>query len=367
MGIVGLQWLRVHQKPLHGVPPRTAVSLMHMQMESLDEWYVPQVFSALPLLLQMGLILFLSGLIDFLWHINRLVSYPVLAAICLLFLFLSLSTVLPALRQHFPRISKGKKVPSPCPYNSPQSQLVIRIALSIRHIVKCLMCSPSSSPSTCQHHSDGKTCQECWLYYRDLNTSHIRDGVFKKSIKEQSIPSLYDSILALGLVHTNVPSLGPNLHKCLDCMILEGREAEKREQEYDRENYQVGYLRHVLELLRLSSRLSPLPVFHLSSERDALRLEDEIQLRFSEQQKPVFLNSHTAAAHISFTAWLMFTNKDRNETIQEIVDIVCLPIERIAQRDLSKFPGIVLSFIQGLDGFQSLLLCRNITANHQDP
>jgi hypothetical protein len=148
-----------------------------MQAKALDEWHVPQIFAALPLLLQMGLALFLSGIVEFLWHIDHQVSYPILVAVCLLFLFLLLSTWLPAWQELFPGISKGEMVPSPCPYNSPQSRLSLLLGLyAKRRMIKWGFVEPSPSAfhSVCKGHTDGERCQrhqECWLYYRDLDTN----------------------------------------------------------------------------------------------------------------------------------------------------------------------------------------------------
>jgi len=66
-----------------------------MHAEALKRWYVPQIFAALPLLLQIGLILFLVGLADFLWQLNHSVTIPVLMAVGATLLFLFVTTVLP--------------------------------------------------------------------------------------------------------------------------------------------------------------------------------------------------------------------------------------------------------------------------------
>ncbi|KDR70458.1 hypothetical protein GALMADRAFT_17807, partial [Galerina marginata CBS 339.88] len=66
VGIVSLQWLREHQQYPKALSSKQVFALFNMRAEGLEAWYVPQVFSALPLLLQVALVLFLVGLVDFL-------------------------------------------------------------------------------------------------------------------------------------------------------------------------------------------------------------------------------------------------------------------------------------------------------------
>ena len=76
IGIVALQWLREHLHRHTDLEPQIALSLHHLNVESLDRWYLPQIFTALPLLLQFALILFLAGVHDFLWTLNTTCRYP---------------------------------------------------------------------------------------------------------------------------------------------------------------------------------------------------------------------------------------------------------------------------------------------------
>jgi len=126
ISIVSLQWLREHQRPRAGLDPRVAVALHHMRTEALEEWYLPQIFYLLPLLLQCALVLFLFGLIDFLWSLNHLVAIPVTIAIGLISSFLAATSILPTVQNlmlFFPRWKPTsiKKPRSPCPYKSPSS------------------------------------------------------------------------------------------------------------------------------------------------------------------------------------------------------------------------------------------------------
>jgi len=124
IGIIALQWLREHLRPHTDLEPQITFSLHHLNVESLDRWYLPQIFTALPLLLQLALILFLAGILDFLWSLNSTVAIPIAVAVGLSLSFLLWTTVLPtmqALLLFLPRLPWGNMPRSPCPYRSPQS------------------------------------------------------------------------------------------------------------------------------------------------------------------------------------------------------------------------------------------------------
>ena len=124
IGIIALQWLREHLRPRPDLEPQIALSLHHLNIESLDRWYLPQIFAALPLLLQLALVLFLGGILDFLWSLNSTVAIPIAVAVGSSLFFLLWTTVLPttqSLLLFLPRLPWGNLPRSPCPYRSPQS------------------------------------------------------------------------------------------------------------------------------------------------------------------------------------------------------------------------------------------------------
>jgi hypothetical protein len=95
-----------------------------MKSEALTEWHVREIFTLLPTFLQLALVLFFAGVMEFLHNIYRKVAIPVFILISLTLLFLLATIVLPALqavplRNLFPK--QNRKPPSPCPYKSPQS------------------------------------------------------------------------------------------------------------------------------------------------------------------------------------------------------------------------------------------------------
>lgn len=104
-------------------PVRTLPAVIQMQTESLDAYYVPQIFSALPVLLILAIVLFFIGLIEFLWSINHTVAYPSVITISLILAFILYTTLRPGL-QGPPRIGTSyiptntpNSLPTiPCPY-----------------------------------------------------------------------------------------------------------------------------------------------------------------------------------------------------------------------------------------------------------
>jgi len=130
IGIIALQWLREHLRPQTDLEPQIAFSLHHLNVESLDGWYLPQIFTVLPLLLQVGLVLFLVGILDFLWGLNHTVAVPIAITIGLCLFFLLWTTILPTMQAislllpHWPWATQPR---SPCPYRSPQSWAFYRL------------------------------------------------------------------------------------------------------------------------------------------------------------------------------------------------------------------------------------------------
>ena len=128
IGILCLQWLREFQRDA-ALPHKDAVALRQMRYEGLLHWRVPEILSALPLLLQSSLLLFFIGLLDLLWDRNTTVAACVTAAVGVVLIFLALTTLLPALQHAFTR-DKHLRVRQ-CPYKSPQSWLCYRVGHTI--------------------------------------------------------------------------------------------------------------------------------------------------------------------------------------------------------------------------------------------
>ena len=151
VGLVLLQWLREHQRPRVGLDPRIAVALHHMRAEAMEEWYLPQILYFLPFLLQSAVILFLIGLIDFLFRLNHMLAFPVTIAIGLIFSFLVVTSILPTLQNlmlFLPRWkpTATKKPRSPCAYKSVTSWIIHYLVASI---VRFFMCFTGAQLDQC--------------------------------------------------------------------------------------------------------------------------------------------------------------------------------------------------------------------------
>lgn len=132
VGIVTLQWLREHQRYDKDLNSKQRLAIYHARSQGLHRWFVPQIFATLPLLLQLALVLFFVGLLDFLIAIRTEVAIPVGIALGIPILFLAITTMMPTLQLFvvgFPYLlSVNYNPPSPCPYRSPQSLLATRPA-----------------------------------------------------------------------------------------------------------------------------------------------------------------------------------------------------------------------------------------------
>jgi hypothetical protein len=131
VGIVSLQWIREYQRYPSNLSPKRAFAARNLRSEGLKRWFVPEMFAALPLLLQTALALFLVGLADFLLHLNTVVAVPAVAMIVATLIFLVITTAAPALQAVWIlNITQTSSIPIQCPYKSPQSWAFLRLASS---------------------------------------------------------------------------------------------------------------------------------------------------------------------------------------------------------------------------------------------
>jgi len=128
IGILSAQWLREYQRDV-ALGPKAKLALRQMRYEGLIYWQVPRIIALLPLLLQFGFILFLLGLVELLWVLNKTVAIPVTVFIGSIFLFLVATIILPTTQYMFVR-HKFLHVPQ-CPYKSPQSLAFLRFILAL--------------------------------------------------------------------------------------------------------------------------------------------------------------------------------------------------------------------------------------------
>jgi len=144
IGIISLQWLRVHQSYPNPESWELNFAKFNMRKDGLEAWHVPKVFTALPLLLQTALVLFLAGMIDFsLFQLGDRVAIPVMISVGLVLLFLFATTSMPTFQCLFLYFwgSRNKDpgyLPSQCPYKSPQAMAFFTLSYFLRKIVEYL-------------------------------------------------------------------------------------------------------------------------------------------------------------------------------------------------------------------------------------
>ncbi|KAJ2924085.1 hypothetical protein H1R20_g13010, partial [Candolleomyces eurysporus] len=225
IGTVSLQWLREHQRPYADLEPQIAFSLHQMQVESLDKWWVPHIFTMLPLLLQAALILFLIGLSELLFNLNRTVAIWVAIAIGLALFFLGTTTVLPTLQNLYLFLPwrMAAEPHSPCPYKSPQAWAFHRLLSPLVRVVmkvfgadfaKYLKIDPANLTSRSEMADWWESMPRgamllfrnklkdtwlehsvAWLFQRDLDYMKLdtQDNGAARTLSHRPIP-LYDAI-----------------------------------------------------------------------------------------------------------------------------------------------------------------------------
>ncbi|KAF8888548.1 hypothetical protein BD779DRAFT_1672226 [Infundibulicybe gibba] len=116
VGILCAQWLREYQRDA-ALSHQDALALRQLRHD------------ALPLLLQMALVLFFIGLLDLLWALNPLLASLVTAVVGLSFIFLFVTTAAPTFQYLFaPRAA-------PCAFKSPQSWIFLHASVYISALI----------------------------------------------------------------------------------------------------------------------------------------------------------------------------------------------------------------------------------------
>ncbi|KAI3608703.1 hypothetical protein WG66_003755 [Moniliophthora roreri] len=137
-GLLCKQWVREHQRDTTTRTPGEALALRQLRRDSFEKWGVSSFLSALPILLEVALLLFFVGVLDLLW--NR---HPIPFAICFVAVSLSaglylLTTLLPTLTVPRDQRSdiKNKRFNELsyqfiCPYKSPQAWVVYQLSCTL--------------------------------------------------------------------------------------------------------------------------------------------------------------------------------------------------------------------------------------------
>jgi hypothetical protein len=110
-GIFLKQWMRTYMKWTDVTPDRAAVAIRQVRYRGLETWRLGAILTLLPTLLQLSVILFLSGLLVFLWNLDRMVGIVMAVLLAITFFLVAAVTVLPAVFKS-------------CPFRSPLSEIL---------------------------------------------------------------------------------------------------------------------------------------------------------------------------------------------------------------------------------------------------
>jgi len=114
------QWLHAYEKwmAIARTSCEDGLILRSFYQDSLAEWHVTDIFAALGVLLQLALILFVIGLVTYLWTLDFIVS-PILTFFALVMITFSiLVTILPAFNVR-------------CPYKFPLAYALVKLRTSV--------------------------------------------------------------------------------------------------------------------------------------------------------------------------------------------------------------------------------------------
>jgi len=125
VGITCLQWIREYLSDSR-LGPKEGLAFRQMRYDGLMFWKVRFIISILPTLLLFSILLFLHGLLLFLYSLNRVVANAVAVPIGVVWVFMGLATMLPALQCIFmgEETVRGHQ----CPYKSPSARLFAWLA-----------------------------------------------------------------------------------------------------------------------------------------------------------------------------------------------------------------------------------------------
>ncbi|EEB91245.1 hypothetical protein MPER_10429, partial [Moniliophthora perniciosa FA553] len=127
-GLLCKQWLREHHRDTQTRTPGEELALRQLRRESFEKWGVSSFLSALPILLEVALMLFFAGVLDLLWNRNRIpfvvCFVTVMVSTGLYFVTTALPTLMVSGGQQWQILSwkfDELSYQFVCPYKSPQA------------------------------------------------------------------------------------------------------------------------------------------------------------------------------------------------------------------------------------------------------
>jgi len=139
VGITCLQWIGEYLNYPNSLSPMEKLALYNMRQQAIRKWRVPEIIASVPVLLQIALVLFLAGLIDFILTLNNIVlSASIITVVSIPLTFILLTTLIPTFHSLWTgslKVHTASSVPDQCPYKSSQSRLVWHATLVTRHLL----------------------------------------------------------------------------------------------------------------------------------------------------------------------------------------------------------------------------------------
>ena len=343
IGIISLQWLREHQEYPPSLSSRERFALFNMRVRGLEAWYVPQIFSALPVLLQFSLVLFLVGLVDFLLASQIKVAIPVVIAIGVPLIFLVWTTVTPSLQAFMlclPIAGRVERVPEQCPYKSTQSRILRHTITFSRRIFlfisRCtvafhslvillplrLLNRSKSAPTTGERDLDFERQQlfaaifcawqkkkwlkfdQDWLMFWDVYVKSISDGEWWASMdsayRSEAVNGLYDLTNGIhDIIWENDSTIQSSVFHCVQdltsSVIGENSRLNAGSIEYNQ------WLQKLLGNAQILTKPFPVATFSgilKEPAHDLLRDENTFIFLSQYVQPPLTLLQHFAELHI---------------------------------------------------------------------
>jgi hypothetical protein len=90
------QWLRKYSEWEKEATHKRAIIIRGFYFQGLDDWHVSDIVACLPVLLQGSLVLFIIGLLAYLWTINNIIAAILSAQMALFLLGTVVVTILPS-------------------------------------------------------------------------------------------------------------------------------------------------------------------------------------------------------------------------------------------------------------------------------
>ncbi|KAG8927053.1 hypothetical protein FRC02_008520 [Tulasnella sp. 418] len=170
--VLGKQWLSYYQRAGQTGSLSDRVFQRQKKFDAIEAYPCYSFLTSLSVLLQLGLLFFLLGLVDYMWGINRAVGWVIISFVCL-GLMVYLYTVIAAIRDPH------------CPFQSPGVTLIRALLLSLRSTILSYLT---------RHHPRPNKEDEAWL---EGNVTPEDARSMLSEVARSVAPSFVDRILRM--------------------------------------------------------------------------------------------------------------------------------------------------------------------------